>query len=397
VRPQLARPLIVGGLSAFAVLATGMYSEALASGNQPIVNTACASPPKSTQLLAVIVPAAGSVSHVPSTRRQSARAGSSASPTPSESSSGQPTTSTSPSPTSPSPSKSATGSPSPSKSPTPKPSSTTKTPSKSPSPTTSPTTSPSPSKSPSPSPSPSKSPKPPRKKTPQLCVVVESFSSASQVKPGADANFAVWVWSARATSYAVSVSAQVAQAEYVGIPHFSICPVVRKRVCEIGNLPTGQADELEVSIKVGRKAALGEQVQLTAKASARGSKSFSGSATDVVVALPASHPSTTPIITLPPASLPAIAGTGVVPSNPSGLFPTVAPAPSASPSTSLGLPHVRPVPHHALRVTDASATVPLDSRLIGGQLAGLAVLAGAVALAIARLSLRAPKPPADKQ
>jgi hypothetical protein len=35
--------------------------------------------------------------------------------------------------------------------------------------------------------------------------------------------------------------------------------------------------------------------------------------------------------------------------------------------------------------------VPLDARLIGGQLAGLAVLAGAVTIAIARLSLRAPK------
>jgi len=43
-------------------------------------------------------------------------------------------------------------------------------------------------------------------------------------------------------------------------------------------------------------------------------------------------------------------------------------------------------------VVDAAATVPLDSRLIGGQLAGLAVLAGAVMIAIARLSLRAPKP-----
>ena len=43
-------------------------------------------------------------------------------------------------------------------------------------------------------------------------------------------------------------------------------------------------------------------------------------------------------------------------------------------------------------MVEAAATVPLDSRLIGGQLAGLAVLAGAVIIAIARLSLRAPKP-----
>jgi hypothetical protein len=45
--------------------------------------------------------------------------------------------------------------------------------------------------------------------------------------------------------------------------------------------------------------------------------------------------------------------------------------------------------------------VPLDARLLGGQIAGLAVLAGAIAIAIARLSLRkqkvsdpnAPNPP----
>jgi len=44
-----------------------------------------------------------------------------------------------------------------------------------------------------------------------------------------------------------------------------------------------------------------------------------------------------------------------------------------------------------VHLTDAATTVPLDPRLIGGQLAGLAVLAGGVAIAIARLSLRSPK------
>ena len=82
------------------------------------------------------------------------------------------------------------------------------------------------------------------------------------------------------------------------------------------------------------------------------------------------------------------------PSDPSGLFPTVGPAPSPSTSAPLGLPPVKP--HKTIRVADAAATVPLDSRLIGGQLAGLAVLIGAVVLAIARLSLRTPKPAEDK-
>jgi hypothetical protein len=381
VRPQLVKSVIVGGLAFFAIFATGLYSEALASGNQPIVNTACASPPKSTQLLAVTVP----FTHGPSTG-SSVGNSTSASPTTGGSSSASPTATTTPSPTSPAPTNSG-NSPSPTKTPTPKPSSKT--------PSTSPSPSKSASKSPSPSPSPTK--KTSKPKTPQLCVVVESFSTVSQVRPGAEANFAVWIWSARAESYAVSVNAQVSQAQYVGTPHFSICPVVSGRICEIGNLPTGQADELEVGVKIGHKAALGEQVQLSAKASAKHSKAFTGSATDVVVALPSAPTSSPVTVTLPPASLPALGGTGVSPSNPDGLFPTIAPASSPTPSSSLTLPSVRPGAHHTLRVTDASATVPLDSRMIGGQLAGLAVLAGAVALAIARLSLRTSKSPEEKQ
>jgi hypothetical protein len=224
---------------------------------------------------------------------------------------------------------------------------------------------------------------------------VQSFSTASQVKPGQIANFAIWVWSAKAPSLGVNVTIKVALAAYVGALRFTVCPVIDGTTCKLGNLPTGQADELQVRVRVGAKAAPGEQVQLTAKATAKGAKSFAGSATDVVIALPTAQPSpTSPTVTLPPTSLPPIAGTGVIPSNPSGLFPTVGPAtptPSASP---LGLPQVRP--RHSLHAADAAATVPLDTRLIGAQLAGLAVLAGAVALAIARLSLRRPKPPEDK-
>jgi len=99
---------------------------------------------------------------------------------------------------------------------------------------------------------------------------------------------------------------------------------------------------------------------------------------------------------LPPVSVPAepassIADSGVSASNPSGLFPTVGPA-SPGPG-SLGKSSVKP--RKDLRVAGASATVPLDARLIGGQLAGLAVLAGAVTIAIARLSLRTAKASED--
>jgi len=39
-----------------------------------------------------------------------------------------------------------------------------------------------------------------------------------------------------------------------------------------------------------------------------------------------------------------------------------------------------------------SASFPLDTRLVGGQIIGLAVLAAAVIIAVARLSLRRQRP-----
>jgi hypothetical protein len=220
------------------------------------------------------------------------------------------------------------------------------------------------------------------------------------VKPGHAATFAVWVWSAKAASLGVSVKLHVAYALYIGTPKFTVCPVADGVKCKVGNVSVGQVDELQVSVPVGKKAALGEQVQLTATPSASSADSFSGSATDVVVAPPRSTVTAPPsdptgITTLPPVTLPAIPGSGTSSTDPSGLFPTVGPSSSSPAGTNpAGLPPVKP--HKTVRVVETAATVPLDSRLIGGQLAGLAVLAGAVMIAIARLSLRAPKPAEDK-
>ena len=58
---------------------------------------------------------------------------------------------------------------------------------------------------------------------------------------------------------------------------------------------------------------------------------------------------------------------------------------SPSPSASAGAAS----PHgHTTKTIDLSAGLPLDVRLIGGQVIGLAVLAAAVTIAVARLSLR---------
>lgn len=113
---------------------------------------------------------------------------------------------------------------------------------------------------------------------------------------------------------------------------------------------------------------------------------------------PAGGPATTPPVggvgaTLPPgigtpapvltpgASLGGLPGP-VAGTDPGAVFPKVSPGPSLTPS-----PVSLPGPQEA-RVANASAEFPLDGRLIGIQVAGLAVLAAAVTIAVARLSLR---------
>jgi hypothetical protein len=170
---------------------------------------------------------------------------------------------------------------------------------------------------------------------------------------------------------------------------FSVCPDPKASTCDVGVLATDQVDELQATVKVGSFATLGELVEISAKATGAHALSFTGSARDKVVEPSAKIPGST--VTIPAQqNLPSIPGTGVSPADPSGLFPTV----SASPTPTVGSPSARNTakPRAPFHAADVAATVPIDDRLIGGQLAGLAVLAGAVAMAIARLSLRAPKP-----
>jgi hypothetical protein len=179
------------------------------------------------------------------------------------------------------------------------------------------------------------------------------------------------------------VVVSVGRAKYVKSPKYTICPAVSGKTCKLGSLPAGQADELQAVVKVGSRAALGEQVELMAQVTGKSDRGFRASAATVVLAPVTPSTSLSPS-TIPPVTLPAIPGTS--PANPSGLFPTV------SPSTGTPDPvHSPSAARHARLATAANAT-PLDSRFIGGQLAGLAVLAGAITIAIARLSLRPTKP-----
>jgi hypothetical protein len=99
----------------------------------------------------------------------------------------------------------------------------------------------------------------------------------------------------------------------------------------------------------------------------------------------------TTIGTIPPAYLPngTVPGLGIQPTgNLGSAFPQVSPSPS--PTSGTGTASHRP----STKTIDLSAGLPLDVRLIGGQVIGLAVLAAAVTIAVARLSLRKqPQPP----
>lgn len=384
----------LGALAGTAVLSCGLVSVLLAGTRAAPAQAAknpCANRPA-----AVTVASARNASQDTgialvasvSDRSNSATPTSSASLTPGPSPNNSTSSpSNSPSPSA-SPSKSSSG-PSPATSPTPAKSSPS--PNKStPLPTKSPSPSPSKSKSPSPSPSPT-----PNRKTAHLCVSVQPFSSKAQVHPGGTATYVIWVWSTRADAKAVTIDAAIRHVKRVGAPRFTVCPSRSGATCALGDLPRGRADELKVRVKVHKAAHPGRHVTLTAKARAKGATSVSAAGSVKIVstrapATPAATPppSTPPVPPLPPIPpLPAASAGGT---SPAGLFPTVSPQPSTSPpsaSTAVGRRHSR-----AIKATSAADTLPLNPRLIGGQLAGLVVLAAAITIAIARLSLRPQRP-----
>lgn len=388
---SIVRPATVGGVAGFLLLTMssnvfGASVAQLSSHAAPAKPPACAKRPQSAVLAAAVSPSA-SATDPSGTADPSATPH--ATPTVSESTIASPTKSAGPID---SPTATATVS----QAPPPPPVSTSDPPS-SPSPTRTPTPTPSAS-SPSPSPSgtsPSPSPSPGQ---PHLCVQVQSLSGSPHVQAGHTAGFVVWVWSAGGASSSVTVTAKVAAARNIGAPKFTVCPQVSGATCTLGALPANQADELQAASAVEPHATSAERVTLTATAS--GKNAASGSATGSL-AVTAGPPTGT---TSPPG--PGGQGQGVPESvpplpvlpeppgtvgNPAGLFPTVAPIPGAS-SPTIGFPPARKQASRTSRAETVSSIVPLDPRLIGGQLAGLAVLAGAVAIAIARLSLRKPRP-----
>jgi hypothetical protein len=238
---------------------------------------------------------------------------------------------------------------------------------------------------------------------------VQPITTKSSLHPGDSARYAIWVWPAggAASGVSVTVSAQVAGKS--ATPTFTVCPSASGRTCTVGGIAKGSSDELQAKVPVPSSAAAGKQATLsstakssdaTAPAPASGAVTITAKPAASSSASPTPTPTITPIgvgATLPAGILPTVPGTdpqATLPelpnpqSSPGGLFPTVSPGPTASPSPySATLPNARDV-----RVTDAAASFPFSTRLVGGEIVGLAILAAAIAIAIVRFSLRRPRP-----
>jgi hypothetical protein len=228
-------------------------------------------------------------------------------------------------------------------------------------------------------------------------VSVQPFGkAAAKVRPGQTATYIVWVWTtgADAKNVTVDLSTGDSKIRRTSPPSFSVCPDASGTRCALGTLPKNQADELQARISVWKIAGTGKNLTLTATASAKDAKPFKADGAVAVVAAPTTPPPSDPppgdgglppppvLPPLPPDPAP-IAGS----SDPAGLFPTVTPTPSSAAASGSAAAH-----RTKARATSAGSTLPLNTRLIGGQLAGLVILAAAIAIALARLSFRPQRP-----
>lgn len=213
------------------------------------------------------------------------------------------------------------------------------------------------------------------------------------VRPGSHARYAIWVWLTSGSNATVKV--RLTAKPHSLSPVFTVCQPAGHATCKLAKLSAGQHVELLARIAVPKKETNGTHITLTATAtSPEAAKPRSASATVRARARPTPSPTSTPTPSPtgtalgdggslpPPAALPTASIPGLP--NPTGnaasAFPQVQPSPHASPTT---LP-----PTRMIRANDVSAGLPLNVRLIGGQLVGLAILAAAVTIAVARMSLR---------
>jgi hypothetical protein len=253
-----------------------------------------------------------------------------------------------------------------------------------------PTASPSSSATTTPTPTSTPTTTPPPAAT--LCLSVQTLGGSNTVKPETSVHFAIWVWltSGKSGTATITVDASPSRVK----PSFSVCQPTGGTTCSVSGLQAGDHVETQARLYAAKDLA-GRDITLTVTATSHQAAN-KASATDKIEVAKRSrkHSSSSPTPTpnagdgagYPPASYPG--GNAGYPgvTNPTGNlgsdFPQVSPSPNISPATS---PSRR---QHQIEVTDLSAGLPLDVRLIGGQVVGLAILAAAVTIAVARLSLR---------
>jgi hypothetical protein len=218
----------------------------------------------------------------------------------------------------------------------------------------------------------------------------------------------VWPTGGAAGGVTVSISGKVGSEDVT--PSFTVCPSANGRTCTAGGIGGGASDELEATIAVPGSTADGMQAVLTATARASGAAAppAANAAITITAKTSAAHPASPAPTSASGAGLGATLPAGLLPTllsaadpaaslfelpgpitsagSPGSLFPVVSPQQSASPASAV-LPGARDI-----RAADAAAAFPFSTRLIGGELGGLAVLAAALALAIVRFSLRRPGP-----
>ena len=270
----------------------------------------------------------------------------------------------------------------------------------------------------------------------QLCVSVRATTGTAQ--PGQVAQYKIDVWSTGGAADNVTVRISAAPSSFPA-PAFTVCGSGdRTQTCKLGVLRKQQITELQAQDSVPKSASAGDSVTLAATATGVASGatkqgSVSGSASVRVVAAPSSSPTPTPSPTptkhhhqhghgngqsdggsggsgsnsgsgvgsglgsglgpggTAPSSdlspLTGINGTGSG-ADPSNLFPTINPSPGASGNGGSPAATSRHDPYHPSAVADV---LPLNTRQVGSQVAGLIVLAIGVVIALVRVSLRKPR------
>jgi hypothetical protein len=218
---------------------------------------------------------------------------------------------------------------------------------------------------------------------------MQTLNNVSAVDPHTKVGYAIWVWLTKGTGGTAKVTLSAKPGSLR--PTFSVCVPSGKSECTVGGLNAGQKVELQARLAAPDRPA--KHFTLTATAtSSQATNSATASATVDIKPKNLPVPTLTPNPNagdggiLPPATgLPSgttIPGLGIQPTGDLGsAFPQVSPS-AANPATGTA--------RHGqtARTIDLSAGLPLTVRLIGGQIIGLAVLAAAVTIAVARLSLR---------